>query len=357
MRRAPFLPPILALLLAPLAACPAAAREPNWADAPESRAPAYAGSRAICRRVAGATLPAGDLPTPAEAAALADCSSQALYYGIGRPADPRAARLCAVVENRSADPQVTDFGFAGDRMLMTVYANGRGAARDLDLATALACRSGFAPAEVDARVRHLARLKAEAWTGSDFSLCDDVTSGLMQGVCADHDQLVARAARASAFAALAAHWTPAERAAWGPVQKAAAAFVDARGQNEVDQSGTGRGAFVVGAEEKAERAAAVLLADAEAGRIAPASAAEAKAADTALNAAYGALMARAPALARDTTLTAAGLATTERAWLRYRDAWLAFARLRYPALAPDALLARLTRDRTAQLADVPAAED
>ena len=355
MRRA--LLPFLALLLAPPAGCPAWAKEPNWADAPESRGPAYAESRAICRRLAGMTMPAGDLPTPAEAATLADCSSQALYYGIGRPADPRAARLCAVVENRSADPQVTDFGFAGDRMLMTVYANGRGAARDLDLATALACRAGFAPAEVDARVRHLARLKAEGWTGSDFSLCDDITSGLMQGVCADHDQLIARAARASAFAALSGRWSAAERAAWGAVQKAAAGFVDARGQNEVDQSGTGRGAFVVGAEEKAERAVSTLLADAEADRIAPASAAEAKAADAALNAACGALMARAPALARDTTLTAAGLATTERAWLRYRDAWLAFARLRYPALPPDALLTRLTRERTAQLADVPAAED
>ena len=109
---------------------------------------------------------------------------------------------------------------------------------------------------------------------------------------------------------------------------------------------------MVGAEEKAEQAVSTLLADAEAGRIAPASAADAKAADAALNAAYGALMARAPALAKDTTLTAAGIAATERAWLRYRDAWLAFARLRYPALPPEALLARLTRDRTAQLADV-----
>ncbi|RYB05919.1 lysozyme inhibitor LprI family protein [Lichenibacterium ramalinae] len=345
------------VLLGPVAAGAAGARETNWADVPDARAPAYAPSRAICRKLGAATLPAGDLPTPAEAAGLADCSSQALYYGIGRPADPKAARLCAVVENRSADPQVTDFGFTGDRMLMTVYANGRGAARDLDLATALACRAGGAPAEIDGRVLHLAKLKAEGWTGTDFSLCDDATSGLLQGVCADHDQLIARDGRARAFAALSVRWTAAERAAVVPLQKAAAAFVDARGQNEVDQSGTGRGAFVVAAEEKAEGAFARLLADAEAGRIAPASADDAKAADAALNAGYRALLAKAPALARDTTLTAAGLAATERAWLRYRDAWLAFARLRYPALPPDALLARLTRDRTAQLADIPAATD
>ena len=356
MRRAglPIVAMVLVSVLGPLAAGAARARDANWADAPAARDPAYARSRAICRKLGTVTVPAADLPTAAQAAGLADCSAQALYYGIGRPADPQAARLCAVFENRSADPQVTDFGFTGDRMLMTVYANGLGAARDLDLATALACRSGGAPAEIDGRVLHLAKLKAEGWTGTDFSLCDDITSGLMQGVCADHDQLIARAARSRAFEALSARWTPAERAAAVPLQKASAAFVDARGQNEVDQSGTGRGAFVVTAEEKAEGGFAKLLADAEAGRIAPASAADARAADAALNAAYRALMAKAPALAKDTTLTAAGLATTERAWLRYRDAWLAFAKLRYPALAPDALLARLTRERAAQLADVPA---
>ncbi len=348
---------MFAVLIDPAATGGAWAGTPGWADRPDSKDPAYAASRAICRKVAGAAMPAADLPTPAEAAALADCSSQALYYGIGRPADPRAARLCAVVENRSADPQVDDFGFTGDRMLMTIYANGRGADRDLDVATALACRSGFAPAEIDARVRHLARLKAEGWTGSDFSLCDDVTSGMMGGICADHDQLIARAERHRVLDALSAHWTAAERAAFAPLQKAAAAFVDARGENEVDQSGSARAAFVVGAEEKAEQAHARLLADAEAGRIASATAAQALAADAALNAAYRALMARAPAFARDTTLSAADLASTERAWLRYRDAWLAFAKVRYPALPPDALLTRLTRERTAQLADVPASAE
>lgn len=352
-RRAPVLRPVLACLLALTAAARAAA--PDWADAPDAKGPSFAASREICRRLKGTAMPAADRPTPAEAAALSDCSSEALYYGIGRAADPRAARLCAVVENRAADPQVTDYGFTGDRMLMTVYANGRGAARDLDLATALACRAGGAPAEIDGRVRHLARLKAEHWAGTDFSLCDDITSGLMEGVCADHQQLIARAARAQAFAALSARWTPAERAAWTPVRRAAAAFVDARGENEVDQSGSGRAAFVIGAEDKAERGLAALLADAEAGRIAPATPAEAAAADAALNRAYKALMARAPALARDTTLKAADLAATQRSWLRLRDAWLAFAKLRYPALSPDALLARLTRDRTSQLDDVPAA--
>ncbi len=325
----------------------------DWADDPAARDPAYAASRALCRGLKGMAPPPGDAPTAAEAADLADCSSEALFYGIGRPADPRAARLCAAVETRDADPQVTDFGFTGDRMLMTAYADGLGAARDLDVATALACRAGGAPAEIDGRVRHLARLKAEGWTGTDFSLCDDAASGLMRGICADHGQLVARAARARAFAALSAGWSPADRAAYAPLARAEAAFVDARGQGEVDQSGSGRAAAVVAAEDAQERAFAALLADAEAGRIPPAAASAVPDADAALNAASAALMRRAPALARDTTVTAAGLAAAQRAWLRYRDAWIAFAHARHPALPPDALLARLTRERAAQLAGVP----
>lgn len=348
----------LALLAAALAAGSVRAATVDWAADPmAARTAAYAASRAICRKLEGEAVPPGDRPTPAEASALADCSSEALYFGIGRPADPTMARLCASVETRAADPQVTDFGFTGDRSLMMVYANGVGAARNLSLATALACRAGGTPAEIDARVRHLARLAAAGWTGTGFSLCDDARSGLMRGVCADHDQLVARSDRARAFAALSSAWTSAERAAFAPLRRAAAAFVDARGQDEVDRSGPDREAAVVAVEERAERGFMDLLAAAEAGTIARASAADATAAGSALDAAVAGLMVRAPALARTTTLTAAALATAGRAWARYREAWMGFARVRYPSLPPDALQARLARDRAAQVVDVPASAE
>ncbi len=347
-----------ALLAAALAAGSVRAATVDWADDPvAARTASYAASRAICRKLEGEAVPPGDAPTPAEASALVDCSSEALYFGIGRPADPAMARLCAAVETRAADPQVTDFGFTGDRSLMMVYANGLGAARNLSLATALACRAGGAPAEVDARVRHLAGFAAAGWTGTSFSLCDDARSALMRGVCADHGQLVARSDRARAFAALSSGWSPAERAAFAPLRRAAAAFVDARGQDEVDRSGPDREAAVVAVEERAERAFMDLLAAAEAGTIARASAADATAAGSALAAADAGLMARAPALARTTTLTAAGLAAAGRAWARYRDAWVGFAKVRYPSLPPDALATRLARDRAAQLAAVPASAE
>lgn len=344
-------------LVSALLAAPARAARPDWADAPEAKRPEYAASRAICARLKGVAPPAADAPTPAEAAALADCSSEALYFGIARPADPKAARLCASVEKRNADPQVTNFGYTGDNTLMVVYANGLGAPRNLDVATALACRADGAPAENDGRVKHLAELKAKGWQGTDFSLCDDVTSGLMMGVCAGHEQLVARARREAGLAKVLAGWTPAERAAFAPLKRAEAAFADAHGRDETDLSGSGRGAFETEAEEKVNDAFVALLGDVEAGKLAPGGAADvkadAKAADDALNAAYRALLARAPELSRyGSGLSAAGFAEAERLWIRYRDAWAAFAKVRRPDLPPDALLARLSRERAAQLREV-----
>ena len=330
------------------------AKTPDWGADPRSAGnPAYASSRAICRKLDSVAPPVADAPTPAEAASLVDCSSEALYYGIGRPADPRAARLCATVETQAADPQVTDFGFTGIRTQMIVYANGVGAARDLDVATALACRAGGTPAEIDHRVRHLARLGSENWTGTTFSLCDDAASDMMRAICADHDQLIARSDRAKAFAALSAGWSAADRAAFAPLKRAEAAFVDAHGQAEGDRSGSGRGPAMVAAEEQAERDFAQILVEAEAGRVPAASPADAKNAEAELDAAFAGLMARVPGLARTTSITAAGLVSSERLWLRYRDAWLAFARLRYPTLSADALLTRLNRLRAAQVADIP----
>ena len=352
----------MAAVAAALTAGTARAGTVDWADDPASRDPAYAASRALCRGLRGVVPPAADAPTPAMAASLADCSSEALLFGIGVPADPEAARLCAWVEKKNADPQVTDFGFTGDRTLMTVYADGLGVARNLDVATALACRAGGAPAEVDARVRHLARLKGENGAGTDFSLCDDAATGLMRGICADHGQLVARSDRARAFAILSARWSAADRAAFAPLKRAEAAFVDARGQDESDPSGPDRESVSVHAEEAQERALAALLADAEAGRITPAGAADARAAESALDSVSRGLAARTPTPAhasstaptRASAVTPAGLAAGERAWTRYRDAWTAFAKVRYPTLSPDALLARLARERAAQLARIGA---
>ncbi|MBV9655119.1 MAG: hypothetical protein JOZ42_11215, partial [Acetobacteraceae bacterium] len=146
---------------------------------------------------------------PDETASLpGTCSSEALYYGIGMPANPALAFRCALRERNHADDRSL---FSGDVMLMTMYANGVGAPRDLERAIALACEIDGAPAEVSGRVDHLASLRDQHWQGHDFSYCDDITSGAGQGFCAAHDAALADQARKTRIEAVASGWTGKEK--------------------------------------------------------------------------------------------------------------------------------------------------
>ncbi|WP_062227613.1 hypothetical protein [Aureimonas frigidaquae] len=50
---------------------------------------------AACQAVSTVEPPATDKPTQAQMQSLEGCDAEALFYGIGRPADPAQARLCA----------------------------------------------------------------------------------------------------------------------------------------------------------------------------------------------------------------------------------------------------------------------
>src|SRR4051812_24469275 len=170
----------------------AAASAQDWSENKDEITSGMTQSKAICRGVLRRDPPAADKPDAKIAASLKGCDSEKLYYGIGMKADPVRARQCAFLEmQREPDEGV----FAGRTMLMTIYANGVGAKRDLDVATHLACGLEGAPAEVDGRVTHLAELKAKNWAGHDFDFCDDITSGLAMGYCADHAASVAAPVR------------------------------------------------------------------------------------------------------------------------------------------------------------------
>ncbi|MEA3018182.1 MAG: hypothetical protein QOI38_2904 [Sphingomonadales bacterium] len=335
------------LLVAALAAVLAAAVQPqDWAefDAEWANSPEYETSKALCRQLRGHEPPAADRPTPAQARSLTDCSSEALYYGIGRAADPERARLCALTEAEAG----ADQPFAGRAMLMTIYANGVGARRDLDVAIHLACGLDGAPAESHGRVSHLAELRAQGWSGADFHYCDDITSGISGGICAEHRAQIEGGRRTAELARLLSGWTAAELEAFGPLQQAFEAYVEAHAEGEVDMSGTLRNALYIGAQEALRTEFLEMLRHLE-GRTAPvASAAQFRAADADLNRAYREAL-RAVASEPDGTVTADGIRAAQRAWLRYRDAFVAFAAVKSPRLPRDSVAAWLTWRRTALL--------
>ena len=327
----------------------------DWGDTHDSWNEGFATSKAICRAVRGREPPPGDRPSAAVAAALKNCNSEALFYGIGMAADPAKARQCAFVEAQAAVPDEMAAPFTGTAMLMTIYANGVGAARDLDVATHLACRIDGAPAESDGRVLHLRKLKAEGWKGSDFHFCDDITSGLAMGWCAGHYARIAAAQRETLIAALTRGWKPAERAAFVRLRAAEERYAEAHSGGEIDATGTMRGVFwTVARENRAHELLGLVQGLAEA-RPVPRGAGGFAGADRALNAAY---RARLAALRSESygTVTVEGVRGAQRAWLGYRDAFLAFAALKYPKTSRDRLAAHLTRLRIATLNGEEAAD-
>lgn len=319
----------------------------DWGDAKEQWASSgdFGRSKALCRRLRGREPPAADRPDAATAASLEGCDSEALYYGIGRPADPVRARQCAFLEAERGDGGV----FSGRTMLMTIYANGRGAKRDLDVAIHLACGIEGAPMESHGRVTRLAELKAKGWKGQDFHYCDDVTSGLAMGYCASHEAARAGALREAALTAMAGGWSPAAKQAFERLRAAHAAYVEAHGSGEIELSGTARAAMAIQAEEALRDELVEVLEALRSGRALPTPATRFPAEDAALNAAYRKRLEETGGEAYPGAITREGIRAAQRAWLRYRDAFLAFAAIQAPRVPRDELAAWLTRKRTALL--------
>jgi hypothetical protein len=154
---------------------------------------------------------------------------------------------------------------------------------------------------------HLEQLRADSTSGAVYDVCDDITSGYMQGFCADKDARFDNARMARDLSALTAGWSPTERAAF--TDKAVfESFVTIRSDKEVDQRGTGRAAFMIEEEQSLRRDLLASLHAFEADSRPAYTADDFRRADSALNAVY----ARSSPVG---TVTRDGIRQTERVWL------------------------------------------
>jgi uncharacterized protein YecT (DUF1311 family) len=309
---------------------------------------------AACRQWAKVAVPKQDIGS-----APAGCDAQALYYGRDGKGDGRdfaAARHCAY-RQRGTGAQIESQSevFGGSGVLMMLYANGQGVKRNPALAKRFACEFGGAPAEVSGRLEHI---DAIAKGGEPMDICDDVTSGMMMGFCSRRGADFAQVERDRRWQALQAAWTPAQREAWATVRKAADDYFELVSSEETDMSGTARGAFAVEARETLETALFDAVTRYDGGARPAQKATDFARADKALNATYKTTMAKLAAGRGDGmfgeygTIGPDGVRETQRAWLRYRDAWVRFAALRWPGTPADAWKAWLTTERTKALADL-----
>ncbi|MCT8001412.1 hypothetical protein NZL82_05910 [Sphingomonas sanguinis] len=183
----------------------------SYLDGSPYRAEA-APSQALCRKLIDREPAASERPSAAQATALKDCDSEALLYGIGRPADPMAARQCAMLERDSGSDKPNPY-FTGPGILAVAYANGWGGPRDIERAIHMACGIDDAPAATQDRIANLSRL-SNASGAKPFDICADASSGASGGLCASHDARLQDQSRARTIAIWQRSWTASRRTAF-----------------------------------------------------------------------------------------------------------------------------------------------
>ncbi len=303
----------------------------------------------ICARATAAPLATPSFAHVAPESELQHCDSTALYYGFDHAPDPAAALQCAYYERAHPRPSEGD-PFYGPGVLSMLYANGRGVERNYNLAIRFACENTWAAeAEMELRIGHLEHLRDTNASASNFDLCDDATSGLLEGACESVQQQFADAKRRKELDAILARWPPGVKAAFQSLDAAEEAFVKARTRNEVDLSGTGRAAFALEEQGRLRDQFLINLQRFAKGDIPSASAADYSDVDHKLNAVYQHIQ-HAPETAwQYGTIKPPGIRDTELAWLKLRDAWVEFGRLAYPHLSADTVRTQIARLRLHQL--------
>ncbi len=293
----------------------------------------------MCAAVKDVELPVADRPTPAEEKALAKCSSADLYFGFGQPADPAKARKCAYAEIDRNDKAA----IGGKAILMMAYANGKGATRNFDVAIKLACSLGGGPGDDAGRVYQLDRLKKQNWAGNNFSVCDHSSDRELYEQCAILSERFDKIERDQKLNELIAGWKPAEKKAFHTFMEEANRFYEVQAKNGVDLTGT----FEIQEEIFFKNNLLTSLQAFERGELPSNTAEEFQKSEAAEQAAY-----QRTQNGTDTkwgTITRESVRKSQDEWLRYRNAWIAFGREKYPSVSEQSWKAWLDQDRSVML--------
>lgn len=299
----------------------------------------------ICEQVKAIEFPAQDRPDAKTIQSLTGCDSEALYYGIGQAADWRKARACAYEEIKRSP----DGPFQGPATLMMIYANGKGVSRNYDLAIKLACEIYGAPAEIQGRLEHLLQMKHQGAEAKDIDICDDVTSSMMMNFCSPHRESINIQHRAAQLTDLTKSWNESENKALGLLKQSANRFFNARREKEVDASGTAYGAMMAEEETSLQDDFLAALQSFEKGHTPNFSDQQFAEADAKLNATYKNIL--ADKNFSWGTVYQNSIKETQREWLKYRDAWVKFGSIKYPAVSADSWKTYWTEKRIKMLED------
>lgn len=293
------------------------------------------GARQVCASVKDVEPPAEDRPSAAEEKSLAGCVSVDAYFGLGQPADPVKARKCAYAQMDRGEKAA----LGGRAILMMVYANGKGAPRNFDVALMFACAIGDQPGDAVGRVYQLGRLRKANWTGDNLSVCDHSSGREMYEQCAILQDRLDKPERDQKVQTLSSAWNAREKKAFHSFLEEAERFFKVQASNGVDLASS----FEIQEESFYRDNMISSLERFERGDFPAFSSDEFQKAEAAEKAAYS--RTQNGDLASWGTVTRAGVRRTEEEWQRYRSAWIAFARQKYPRVAEQSWKTWLDQER------------
>ncbi len=307
------------------------------------------------------------IPLPAEAAkvpvpkAPPDCASYRSYRGIGRPVNYSEARACAWQERLAQKAglgqnqnEPTAWVVGGSLILADIYFNGEGVKRNIPLAMRFACESEEAMAKQV--LEGITDLSDSPRTNGPFEFCDYAETTFTMDFCVDYASEIEDDRRSRYYSSLKSSMPPEQQAAFEKLLTAEDAYIEAHA-SEVDQGGTIRAIRTVGSEKILNNLFHTEIVRFERKEWPALSGNRIETADGLLSREYQMKLQQLQSQTKqeidEGAVTADHLSNVEETWQTYRDAWVTFARLRYPGDVA-AIRAEITLERYRWLKSISA---
>ena len=233
----------------------------------------------------------------------------------------------------------------GSLILADIYFNGTGVKRNIPLAMRFACESEEGMAML--ALPEIKKLNGSLPAHGPFEFCYYAATTFTENFCSGYTAEIADDRRSRYYNSLKSSMTPEQRAAFEELLAAENAYIVAHA-SEVDQGGSIRNIRTIGSQEILEDLFHTEVVHFERKKWPALSENQTKTANAVLDRQYEKTLKQLQAQTKeeieDGAVTANDLSKVEEAWKTYRDAWAAFARLRYPTAAT-AIRAEITLDR------------
>jgi uncharacterized protein YecT (DUF1311 family) len=296
------------------------------------------------------------LPPEAEKAPVPkkppSCASYRSYRGIGRPINYAEARACAWQERLAQKAELGQnpeepiaWIVGGSLILADIYFNGTEVQRDIPLSVRLACESEGGIATL--ALEDIAKLNGSPRAHKLFEFCDYAASTFTMNFCGWYTSEIEDERRSRYYNSLKSSMTPEQQAAFQKLFAAQNAYIKAHAA-EVYQGGTIRTIRTMGSQTILKDLFRLEVFNFEHKKWPGLSDHQITTADALLHREYVKKLQelRMPTkeFVDEGAVTAVHLSSVEEAWQSYRDAWVTFARLRYPAEVA-IIRAEITLDR------------